>query len=185
MLIESYLDDLQLARQAIAEGQVLAYPTEAVYGLGCDPFQTEAVARVLALKHRQPAQGLIVLISDWAQLFPLIAPIADEVLDRVRQTWPGPVTWLFPKSQQVPQDVCGKHPSIAIRMSAHPIARALCQDSPIISTSANIHGLPPARSLAELSAQFPQGLDGVVAGELGQASKPSAIYDVLTGNQLR
>lgn len=182
---ELLIDDLQLARDGIAEGQVLAYPTEAVYGLGCDPFRAKSVERVLALKHRQEAQGLIVLISDWSQLYSLIAPIADDVLERVRHTWPGPVTWLFPKSKHVPMNVSGKHASIAIRMSAHPVARALCQDSPIISTSANIHGQAPACSLEELSSQFPQGLDGIVAGKLGQASKPSAIYDVLTGNQLR
>lgn len=177
--------DLTKARLAIRQGQVIAYPTEAVYGLGCDPFQAEAVERVAALKKRQLTQGMIVLISSWEQLFLLIAPLADRYLDDVRSTWPGPVTWIFPPSAHIPTFVSGQHGSIAIRMTAHPIAKALCEQGPLISTSANLHGQPPARSLAELHRQFPQGIDVVVSGELGGATQPSAIYDVLTGKRLR
>lgn len=178
-------DHLKEARLAIQQGQVIAYPTEAVYGLGCDPFNALAVHRVIELKQRSVTQGVIVLISTWEQLFTLIAPVSEEHLERVQQTWPGPVTWIFPKSSKVPVWVCGDHPSIAIRMTAHPIARALCGEGPLISTSANIHGQPPARSVMQLTSQFPQGIDMIVPGELGGASKPSAIYDVLTAQRLR
>lgn len=178
-------DHLKEACIAIQQGQVIAYPTEAVYGLGCDPFNARAVHRVVELKQRSVTQGVIVLISSWEQLFTLIAPVSEQHLERVQQTWPGPVTWVFPKSSAVPAWVCGDHPSIAIRMTAHPIARALCEEGPLISTSANIHGRPPARSVSELQAQFPQGIDLIVSGELGGASQPSTIYDVLTGHRLR
>lgn len=185
MQSDSFTSDLQLAISAIRDGQVIAYPTEAVYGLGCDPFNVEAVTRILTLKQRDASQGLILLIADWSQLEALIAPISDVLMTRVRDTWPGPVTWVFPKSKALPPWISGQHDSVAVRMTAHPVARALCQNAPLVSTSANIHGHPPARSLSDLSSQFPHGIDWVIAGDLGSSSKPSAIFDVLTGAQWR
>ncbi|MDP3562685.1 MAG: L-threonylcarbamoyladenylate synthase [Legionellaceae bacterium] len=180
-----HIDNLDKARESIYQGNILAYPTEAVYGLGCDPFNEQAVLRILSLKHRLVGQGLIVLISQWSQLFPLIGTVTDSAMETIRATWPGPTTWVFPKSTLVPTWVSGHHPSIAIRMTTHPVAAQLCQDGPLVSTSANIHGQEPARSLEELENQFPSGIDAVVLGSLGQAKKPSSIYDALTGEQLR
>lgn len=179
------LDNLDDARHYLRQGLVIAYPTEAVYGLGCDPFNESAVLRILALKRRSMNQGLIVLISDWPQLFPLIGNVADESMERVRASWPGATTWVFPKSTSIPSWLSGHHASVAIRMTSHPIAAQLCRDEPLVSTSANIHGQEPARNLIELQLQFPDGIDGIVSGDLGQASQPSAIYDVLTGVRLR
>lgn len=173
------------ALDALRLGQVLAYPTEAVYGLGCDPFNQQAVERILTLKGRDVSKGLIVLIAEWPQLFALIGDLPLTMLDCVTETWPGPTTWIFPKSANIPSWLCGDHDSIAIRMTAHPVARQLCQWGPIVSTSANPQGQEPARSLEVLEHLFPEGLDGVVVGELGKESQPSAIYDVLTGKRLR
>ncbi|MDP3705046.1 MAG: L-threonylcarbamoyladenylate synthase [Legionellaceae bacterium] len=179
------LDDLDDARQYVRQGLVIAYPTEAVYGLGCDPFNESAVLRIMALKQRSINQGLIVLIADWSQLYSLVGPVTDESMERVRASWPGATTWVFPKSTQIPSWLSGQHPSVAIRMTSHPIAAQLCNDGPLVSTSANIHGQEPARNVIQLQLQFPDGIDGVVSGDLGQASQPSAIYDVLTGVRLR
>lgn len=179
------IHDIALANQYIAQGQVIAYPTEAVYGLGCDPFNQQAVERILALKRRPMSNGFILLIADWSQLFPLIRPISDESLKRVEASWPGPVTWIFPKSERVPAWISGQHEGVAIRMSAHPLVKRLCAHAPLVSTSANIRGQMPARDLAELELQFPEGLDSVLQGSLGSESTPSKIYDVLTGNCLR
>lgn len=173
------------ALDALRLGQVLAYPTEAVYGLGCDPFNQQAVERILTLKGRAVTKGLIILIAEWPQLFALIGDLPLSQLECVTETWPGPTTWIFPKSTHIPFWLCGEHDSIAIRMTAHPVAKQLCQLGPVVSTSANRQEQEPARSLEEVEQLFPEGLDGVVVGDLGKESQPSAIYDVLTGKRLR
>jgi L-threonylcarbamoyladenylate synthase len=179
------LEENQVIWQYLREGKVIAYPTEAVYGLGCDAFQQQAVEAILRLKKRSVSQGLIVLIHDWTQLIPLIGEVPDAALDNVKQTWPGPVTWVFPKSTIIPDWLSGKHHSIAIRMSAHPVASKLCEFGPIVSTSANISGQKPAIDLMDLRLQFPHGIDAVVTGVLGGEKQPTAVYDVLTGVRLR
>ena len=179
------IHDIGEARCLLSEGKIIAYPTEAVYGLGCDPFDQKAVKYLLALKQRPIHKGLILLISDWAQLTPLIITISESQLDRARQTWPGPVTWLFPKASMIPDWLSGSHGTIAIRMTNHPVAKQLCLEGPIISTSANISSHLPARDLDNLFAQFPSGVDGCVIGDLGSQKQPSFIYDILTGNRLR
>ena len=179
------ISKIEQAWRLLQQGKLIAYPTEAVYGIGCDPFNQEAVAKLLALKQRAPEKGLIILIADWAQLTPLITPISQASMSAVKNTWPGPTTWIFPKSALIPDWLCGNNQTIAIRMSAHPVASQLSIPAPVVSTSANLSGDNAARNLAELSLQFPHGIDAVVAGELGGRSQPSAIFEVLTGRQLR
>ena len=179
------ISTVEKARQLFKNGKIIAYPTEAVYGLGCDPFNQQAVEKLLALKQRSADKGLIILIAEWSQLTPLISAIPEEMMERVRNTWPGPVTWAFPKAAIIPRWVSGEHPSIAIRMTSHAIARELCAERPLISTSANLSGLAPATDMAGICAQFPQGVDAFLQGSLGGLSQPSAIYDALSGEQLR
>ena len=180
-VITQVSDALNLLKQ----GRIIAYPTEAVYGLGCDPFNQRAVEALWVLKQRSSSKGLIVLIADWAQLTPLIAPVSDALLEPVRASWPGPVTWVFPKSNLIPDWLSGQHDGIAIRMSAHPIAHQLCAEGPVVSTSANMSGREPAIDLQGLSEQFPNGIDAVLSGDLGGLSQPSMIFDVCSGIRLR
>lgn len=179
------LNTVQQALDSIQSGHIIAYPTEAVYGLGCDPFNLDVVDKLLALKGRPHSKGLIVLIAHWSQLFPLIGDIPLSRLDAVQSTWPGPTTWVFPKSSQIPAWLSGERDTLAIRMTAHPLAKALCELGPIVSTSANRQSEMPARTIQELDRVFPVGLDGVLTGDLGSESQTSAIYDVLTGQRLR
>lgn len=169
----------------LKQGEVVAYPTEAVYGIGCNPFDRSAVEKLLALKQREAEKGLIVLIANWQQLSPLIQPLPHALLAKVEATWPGPVTWLFPKADTIPFWLTGHYSTLAIRMSAHPIAHAICGEGPVVSTSANRTNQPPAKDLTALQAHFPQGLDGVLLGDLGGLEQPSRIYDVLTQKRLR
>lgn len=169
----------------LQRGGILAYPTEAVYGLGCDAFNQTAVESICSLKQRDRHKGLIVLIADWSQLPDLIAPLTEEQLARVQATWPGFVTWIFPAAPTLPHWISGDHDSIAIRMSAHPIAHGLATHFPIISTSANRSGHPPAMTEEDIAQQFPTGIDAIVEGVLGRFSKPSEIYDVQSGQRLR
>lgn len=173
------------AYQYLQQGKIIAYPTEAVYGLGCDPFNREAVMRLLVLKQRAIEKGLILLIADWSQLEPLIGEVSVASLAAVKASWPGPVTWVFPKSAIIPYWLSGDYHTIAIRMSAHPVAHALCKQGPIVSTSANLSGFAPACDFNELILQFPKGIDAFLTGELGKEKKPSAIYEIGSGKRLR
>ena len=176
-----YIDQTEQVLACLQAGGIIAYPTEAVYGLGCDPWNESAVSRLLALKQRPVEKGLILLIGNWSQLDALILPIPEDRMQIIRQSWPGPVTWVFPSAPSVPTWVTGIHSSIAVRMTAHPIAHALCLPAPLISTSANVSAHPPARSVAALLEQFPVGIDACVTGALGSEQQPSRMLDALTG----
>lgn len=178
------LTDLSSAKHLLQQGGVLAYPTEAVYGLGCDPFNVKAVQKLIALKGRESTKGLIVLIASYSQLFSLIQPLNDAQLKKVKSTWPGFVTWVLPALPSIPQWITGGKKTIAIRMSNHPIAKALCEDFPIVSTSANLSGQDAIVEEDKLLQQFASDIDGYFKGPLGQETKPSPIFD-LNGKQLR
>lgn len=174
------------AQTVIEQGGVIAYPTEAVYGLGCSAFNTQAVQNLLKLKRRPAQKGLIILIKHYEQLWPLITlPPNDPLLNPVREAWPGHVTFLFPKSDKVPDCVSGEHDTIAIRMSAHPVARELSAITPICSTSANTAGTPPLLSTKDITTSFGEGLNGIVEGALGDNHKPSTIIDISTQAVIR
>lgn len=169
-------------------GGIIAYPTEAVYGLGSDPFNETAVHRLLAIKQRSVTKGLILLAHSWATISYLTLPIPKDKLSKALATWPGPTTWIFPANLNVvPAWIRGVHNSLAIRITAHPIAKSLCElfAAPIVSTSANIEGQVPARSYQEVQQIFDDKIDYIVEGKIGDLKKPTPIYDVLTGEILR
>jgi L-threonylcarbamoyladenylate synthase len=175
------------AAECLRAGEVIAYPTEAVYGLGCDPMCEAAVRRVLALKRRKPEEGLILIADCCARFLPFVAEVRAERLERARASWPGPVTWLFPRAPAVPDWLAGSHTTIALRVTDHPVCRALCAafEGAIVSTSANPSGAEPARSADEVREYFGDGLAGIVEGELGGRAAPSEIRDLATGRVLR
>lgn len=179
------INDLNDAWQRLKRGEIIAYPTEAVYGLGCDPFNQTAVLRLLDLKQRSIDKGLILLIAEWAQLPALIESKSSIQFDAIKASWPGPVTWLFPKSKAIPYWLSGSHDTIAIRMSAHSTAKQLASKAPLVSTSANVSGQEPARSLADLALQFPSGIDAFFEGDLGCQTQPSRIIDACSGECFR
>lgn len=178
---------VEQAAQLMRDGGVVAYPTEAVYGLGCDPLDHEAVLRILELKARPESAGLILIADDYAGLAEFVGEVDPAALERAAHTWPGPTTWLFPRSPQVPAWISGEHDSVAIRVSDHPVCRQLCAafGGAIVSTSANRSGEAPARSKQEVAASFAAGIAGIVRGELGGRARPSEIRDVLTGDVIR
>lgn len=177
---------IEQAKSVIQTGGVIAYPTEAVYGLGCDPDNEAAVQQILQLKQRDVAQGVIVIAANWEQVADWVDAVPEERLQAVQASWPGPNTWLFPKSARVPAWISGAHDTVALRVTAHPIAHELCQHGgPLVSTSANPHGQAPARSAVEVDQYFGDGIAGIVAGELGGLSAPTAIRYALTGAVVR
>jgi L-threonylcarbamoyladenylate synthase len=181
------MNNYQIAAKILARGGIIAYPTEAVFGLGCDPFNARAVMRLLELKEREVEKGLILIAASWGQVKTLVAKIPDEILEKVLATWPGPNTWVLPASKKAPVWIKGAHSSIAIRVTAHKVARAICEEfsGPIVSTSANLTNFPPARTRKELLKQFPCGIDFVVAGRVGRLKNPTPIKDAITAKILR
>lgn len=173
----------------LIRGGVLAYPTEAVWGLGCAPFDGEAVHRLLAIKRRPVEKGLILVGGDVAQFDALVdwTALPDARREEVRASWPGPNTWVVPVTSAVPGWITGGHGSLAVRVSAHPVVAALCArfGGPIVSTSANLTGEPPAFDRDALSPALLALVDGVCEGETGGFGAPTAIRDALTGNVLR
>lgn len=174
---------------ALRAGGVIAYPTEAVWGLGCDPFDAAALARLLALKQRPAAKGMIVIAARPAQVDRYLrwSALAPERRDQVLASWPGPNTWLIPCTDAVPHGLRGDHDTLAVRITAHPVAAALCEafGGPIVSTSANRAGAPPARRIGDLADDLRDALDGWVEGDTGDRALPSVIRDARDGRIIR
>lgn len=173
----------------LRQGGVIAYPTEGVWGLGCDPHNEVAVLRLLALKQRDVAKGLILIASDEAQLAAFIetSPLSQAQLAQVRASWPGPNTWIVPASANAPRWITGAHTGIAVRVTAHPLVRALCDTfgGALVSTSANIASEPSPCSRAELDPRILAGVDAISEGETLGRQQPSTIRDVRSGSTLR
>lgn len=180
---------LKQAAQIIQHGGIVAYPTEAVYGLGCDPKNSAAVTKLLQLKRRPAAKGLILIASSIEQLMPYVdfAQLPAHTLEAIKASWPGPNTWLIPAKPQTPACLRGKHSTLAVRVTNHPIAKALCEaaQSALVSTSANISKQTPALTAKQCRFIFKQQLDHIVKGEVDRQAKPSTIRDALSGKVIR
>jgi L-threonylcarbamoyladenylate synthase len=180
--------NLQRACEYLTQGKVIAYPTEAVWGLGCDPNNRDAVERIAQLKKREIGKGLILVAANIDQLGTLLDSLSEEQVATLEAGWPGPVTWLIPDPRDIiPIWIKGNHQSVAIRVSAHPIVQKLCLEfgSPIVSTSANTGGEQEIRSRLILQQQFASSIDYIVSGELGTQSRTSEIRDLVSGKIIR
>lgn len=178
---------LKNAVRALAGGGVIAYPTEGVWGLGCEPLNRHACERLLAMKQRDPAKGLILIAHDFEALADFVAPVEEKLLKKALATWPGAHTWIFPAGWAAPEWITGAHDGIAVRVTAHPVARALCRayGGAIVSTSANVAGRPAARSALQVRRIFGGELDALVPGALGGARGATPIRDLRSDRSLR
>jgi L-threonylcarbamoyladenylate synthase len=180
---------IEEAAEVIRSGGIVAYPTEAVWGLGCDPFDEGAVHRLLAIKQRPVEKGLILIAATLEQLKPLIdvAAVPTDRLTEVLSSWPGPHTWVMPATAQAPRWITGVHRGIAVRVSEHPVVIGLCQayGGALVSTSANLSGKPAVSDRDALDPLLLPRIDAVVAGHTGGLARPTVIRDALTGQSLR
>jgi L-threonylcarbamoyladenylate synthase len=181
--------NLAAAVESLRAGGVVAYPTEAVWGLGCDPRNEQAFRRLFALKERPPTQGVLLIAGDFEHVMSYIdfAATPAAAIDRARATWPGPHTWIFPRSLHIPGWIAGSHAGIALRVTAHPIAASLCRafGGALVSTSANRHGEAPALSAADAKRMFSDELDAILNGEIGGLERPTPIRDAISGALVR
>jgi L-threonylcarbamoyladenylate synthase len=178
--------DFRALRQYLLRGGLIAYPTESCYGLGCDPNNREAVKRLLRLKRRRHAKGLILIASGLRQLTSFIAPLTPAQLEKTRATWPGPHTWLMPASKSCPAWLTGKHHAVAVRVTAHRGAAQLCREvgMALVSTSANLSGGQPAKNSRDCRRLFGSRVK-VLPGRIGRRRKPSTIQDMVSEKILR
>lgn len=166
----------QRAAQLLHAGSVIAYPTEAVWGLGCDPQNEQAINRLLDLKGRPANKGLILIASSVNQLGEILDQLSTNDREKVIASWPGPVTWVLPHFGTVSSLVSGGRDTVAVRVTAHPLAAALCETfgGALISTSANPTGFTPAKTRLRIAQYFGAKLP-VVNGELGGLDRPTMI----------
>lgn len=180
------LASVKQAVEIVGRGGVIAYPTEAVFGLGCDPLNQAAVERLLAIKQRPQSKGLILLAASTQQLKSWIVA-SPQQWQQMNARWPAAVTFLVTPTPKVPAWIKGGHDTVAVRVSAHPLARqlALATNTPIVSTSANRSGQPAHRHAAELVVDLGTELDAVVDGACNISDRPSTIIDLESGKILR
>ena len=177
--------DTEQGAEALRAGKIVAYPTEGVWGLGCLPGRPDAVRRLLDIKKRSPDKGLILIAACCEDVAAYLQPLGDVQKARIER--PGkPVTWLAPAAEGASALLCGAHATQAIRITRHRLCRALClRVGALVSTSANLGGLPAARTSEEVAERLGSRIDGIVEGALGGAPGPSEIRDLLTGQVVR
>ncbi len=177
-------EGIRCAAEALRRGEVIAYPTETVYGLAVDPFSEEAIARLFEAKGRDTHHPVLLVVADEAQLRGVAAEVPDSAAALAKAFWPGPLSMLFAKSARVPESITAGGNRVCVRETSHPIARALCvaAGSAITSTSANRAGQPPARSVAEID--LPGVAIAIDGGEL-PPSAPSTLFDPESGTVVR
>ncbi|WP_428100333.1 L-threonylcarbamoyladenylate synthase [Candidatus Rariloculus sp.] len=175
------------AARTVLAGGIVAYPTEAVYGLGCLPFEHDAVRRLIALKQRSRRKGFVLIAAELGQLDDIVIlperPLRDEIL----ASWPGPVTWSLPARSRMPDWLTGGRETVAVRVTRHPLASLLCRRAghALVSTSANLSGRAPLRSVLQVRREFGALVDYVLPGALGDLTRPTVIRDGRTGATLR
>ncbi|MCY4472583.1 MAG: L-threonylcarbamoyladenylate synthase [Kistimonas sp.] len=187
-MISSRPADLDRAVSLLQQGGVIAYPTEAVWGLGCDPWNGKAVERLLALKGRPADKGLILVAAHEHQVAPLLEGLSPRQRQRLQADWPGMMTFVIPDPDGwAPPWIRGAHQSVAVRVSAHPVVQSLCLrwGRPLVSTSANKSGAPPCTRRDSVVQQLGDSLDLIIQGQAGPYATPSPILDLASGHLLR
>ena len=183
---EHHAVELQRAARVLRGGGVVAHASEGVWGLACDPFNGDAVGKVLAIKGREAEKGLILIADDAARLEPELAGLDDAVAARIRDSWPGAVTWVV-ANRRFPDWITGGRGTVAVRVPGHAQARALAArfGAPIVSTSANRSGAPPTTCQASVAAELGAEIDYLLPGQIGAQRGPSRIFDAASGLALR
>ncbi|WP_299182257.1 Sua5/YciO/YrdC/YwlC family protein [uncultured Neptuniibacter sp.] len=174
--------------RAIRRGGVIAYPTEAVWGLGCDPFNQKAVSHLLDIKRRPMHKGLVLIAGNLSQIEFLLEDLTTEEYDKVTASWPGPYTWIIPDRRGlIPAWIKGKHHAVAVRVSDHSLVKDLTESygSFLVSTSANPAAHEPARDLLRVKTYFGNELDYVLPGSLGKLAQPTQIRDLQSDRLVR
>mgnify|MGYP000182744605 FL=1 len=177
------------ALETFQQGGIVAYPTEAVFGLGCDPDNEQAIEKLLSIKSRSVDKGLILLAGNYSQLLPYIddSKIPQDKRFTVLSRWPDGVTQLVAKNANTSTLLTGKFNTLAVRITSQPDVVALCTatNKPIVSTSANLAGEMPAKTWQAIPHELANKIDFIIQGETLGFDQPSTIIDALSGEVIR
>lgn len=168
--------------EVISHGGVIAFRTDTFYGLGVNPFNAAAVARLKELKGREDNKPILLLISDADQVKRLIATSSDRFKIAAREFWPGPLTIIGQAVPGLPEEITAGTGTVGVRLPADESVRELVRKCGrvLTATSANPAGREPARSAQEVASYFTTKLDLIVDGGEVTATEPSTVLDVLT-----
>ncbi len=182
MIATPTLQNIHRAADIIKNRGLIAYPTETVYGLGADPYCSEAIQKIFTAKARAQNKGIILLIRDADDLSMLARAISPTAQTLIRAFWPGPLTLVFEANPDLPPALLGGRDTIALRHSNSPIAARLLTAlrGPLTSTSANRSGHGPARSASEVQNALGDHLDLILDGGPSASTTPSTLVDVST-----
>ncbi len=179
--------DITKAALCIQHGGIVGYPTEGVFGLGCDPLNSAALERLIDLKQRDSNKGLIIIAAHRKQLDPYIAAVDPAIEKRLNEFWPGPVTWILKSSATASALLTGNRSTVATRVTSHATAAELCiaAGHAIVSTSANLSGQPSCKDAQAVADCFGNQIDYLLDLPVGDLDNPTPIFDGATGKQLR
>lgn len=180
---------IKQAAEVFSQGGIIAYPTEAIFGLGCDPDNELAIKKLLSIKQRPTSKGLIILAADYSQLLPYIndKAITQEQRLKILSRWPNAITQVLPANSNISLLLCGHFDSIAVRITDHEDVVALCKrtNKAIVSTSANLAGESPTKTWQQVEEQFGDKIDFILKDKISGLLKPSTIINGLTDEVLR
>ena len=173
-------DALQEAAKWIRNGGLVALPTDTLYGLAADPFRTDAVARVFAVKGRAAERALPLIAADADQIAARLGPLSPLAERLAAKFWPGALTPLIPAPVTLARNLTGGTGRVGIRVPAHDIARAICRaaDRPITATSANRSGQPATADPGEIERTLGEDVDLLIDTGPTRGGAPSTIVDV-------
>lgn len=177
---EPFQNEIDRAVEFLRNGDVIAYPTETIYGLGADVLNRKAIKKIYDLKARDYGLPISILVADVAMLREYVKEVPEQALALMRRFWPGALTILFPASEKMPKDLITNTGRVGIRISSHPVAAALVKTfgKPITTTSANLSGFPPSLSVKHIQKYFGEKIPCLVDGGDCEPSRGSTVVDV-------
>lgn len=171
--------EIAVAAEYILKGEVVAHPTETIYGLAADVFNRKAVKKIYDLKARDYGLPVAVLVSNMAMLRELVTAIPERVEALIKRFWPGPLTLLFEVNEKFPKSLATNTGKIGVRISSHPICSALVNrvGKPITTTSANLSGFPPSFHIKHLRKYFGEKIPCIIDGGECEPTRGSTVVD--------
>ncbi|BGI51553.1 MAG: L-threonylcarbamoyladenylate synthase type 1 TsaC [Buchnera aphidicola (Ceratovacuna japonica)] len=172
----------------LKNGKLIIYPTESVFGLGCDPDNDKAIINLLKIKNRSVDKGLIIISSDYKYIkkYISIKNVPKKNIRKFYKLWPGNFTLLHPAKKNVSLYIRGNSKFVAVRITKNKFVKSLCKNfgKAIISTSANLSGFKPCRNIKEILCQFGKKIC-IMNGYVNLKKSPSTIINIINGEYIR
>lgn len=180
--------DLAEALRVLQQGGIILYPTDTVWGIGCDARNEEAVRKIYALKQREDSKSMLCLLDEMGKLQGYVKTIPSMAYD-LDELSTKPLTIIYPGAQNVAPNLLAEDGSLGIRITREPFSHDLCArlHAPLVSTSANISGQPTAKNFSEVSEAIRQGVDYIVRFRQSEKSEPnpSSIIKLGVNNEIK